>query len=140
MHSSYIIGLVLAATLATPAIAGPPSAEPAFVGRWTATAAAPTGPASETVTVAKTGDGYAINAKLVMPTPGQPEAGPGKDIVLDGDHFSYRRTLAIGGTEIVITYTGVVSGDTFTGTLDIAGMAKYAYTGVRIKDGAKPAG
>ena len=36
-----------------------------------------------------------------------------------------------GGT-LVITYTGVVSGDTFTGTADM-GFAKVPYTGVRIK-------
>jgi hypothetical protein len=37
-----------------------------------------------------------------------------------------------GGT-IVITYTGVVSGDTFAGTAEIGGMGKLAYTGVRVK-------
>jgi hypothetical protein len=34
----------------------------------------------------------------------------------------------------VITYTGVVSGDTFTGTVD-PGFAQAPYTGVRIRDG-----
>jgi len=128
MRNRTLIGVVLALTLAVPAFAESP-----FVGKWTATAAAPTGPASETVTVTHSATGYVIDAKLVQSSPGQPEAGAAKDIVLEGDHFAYKRTLAIGGQEIVITYTGVVSGDTFTGTVDIAGVAKLPYTGVRIK-------
>jgi hypothetical protein len=128
MRNRTFIGLVLAVALAAPALAESP-----FLGKWTATAAAPTGPASETVTVTKSATGYAIEAKLVQPTPGQPEAGPGKDIVLEGNNFSYKRTVAIGNQEVVITYTGVVSGDTFTGTVDIGGAAKLPYTGVRIK-------
>jgi hypothetical protein len=130
MRISTAAGLLLAMAFVPPAFAESP-----FVGKWTATAAAPTGNAAETVTVVKTSDGYAITAKLLEPAPGQPEAGPGRDIVLDGDHFSYKRTVEIGGSEIVITYTGVVSGDTFTGTVDIGGVARIPYTGVRIKDG-----
>lgn len=129
MRNRMIIGFVLALAMAAPALADSP-----FLGKWTATAAAPTGPASETVTVVEAGDGYAISAKLVAPSPGQPEAGPGHDIVLDGDHFSYQRTVTIGETSIGITYSGIVSGDTFTGTVEMAGF-KMAYTGVRIKDG-----
>lgn len=34
---------------------------------------------------------------------------------------------------IVITYTGVVTGDTFKGTVDLGGFAQAPYTGVRIK-------
>jgi len=105
------------------------------VGKWTATAAAPTGPTSETVNVEKAGDGYVITAKLVEPTPGLPEAGPGKDIVLEGNNFSYKRTLSLGGNDIVIIYTGVVSGDTFTGMIEITGVTRIPFTGVRIKDG-----
>ena len=42
--------------------------------------------------------------------------------------------MAIGTSEIVITYTGVVSGDTFTGTVEMANV-KIPFTGVRIRDG-----
>ena len=106
-----------------------------FIGEWTATATTPGGDVAETVTAVKTGDGFAITAKLVVPPPqGTPEAGPGTDIVLDGDKFSYKRTVAIpGGAPLVITYTGVVSGDTFTGTVDLGGFAQAPYTGVRIE-------
>jgi len=83
----------------------------------------------------KTQDGYTITAKLIgaAAQQGLPEAGPGEDIVLDGDHFSYKRTLSIGGGKLVITYSGVVSGDTFTGTADLGALGKVPYTGARVK-------
>jgi len=128
--SSAVLGLAFIAGFVSPVFA----ADPPFVGKWTATAAAPTGPASEIVTVAKVAEGYSLTAKLVAPTPGQPEAGPGKEIVLEGNRFSYKRAVAIGTNEIVITYTGVVSGDTFAGTIEMANV-KIPFTGVRIKEG-----
>jgi hypothetical protein len=128
--SSALLGLAFIAGFVSPVL----GAESPFVGKWTATAAAPTGNASEIVTVVKSGEGYAITAKLVAPTPGQPEAGPGKDIVLEGDHFSYKRTVAIAGNDIVITYSGVVSGNSFTGTIELAGV-KIPFSGVRIREG-----
>ncbi|MEJ0098322.1 MAG: hypothetical protein WDO12_00660 [Pseudomonadota bacterium] len=128
--SSAVLELALIAGFVSPVFA----ADSPFVGKWTATAAAATGNASEIVTVVRAADGYAITAKLVAPVPGQPEAGPGKDIVLEGDHFSYKRTLSVGGNELVILYTGVVTGDRFTGTIELASV-KIPFTGVRIKDG-----
>lgn len=128
--SSAVLGLAFIAGFVAPALA----AESPFVGKWTATAAAPGGPASEIVTVARVADGYSITARLVAPTPGQPEAGPGREIVLEGNRFSYQRAVAIGTSELVITYTGVVSGDTFTGTVEMAGV-KIPFTGVRIREG-----
>jgi hypothetical protein len=118
-------GLALVASfLAAPAFGQ------SFVGEWTATAVTPGGGVSETVTVARTATGYTITAKLVNPTPGAPEAGPGTDIVIDGDRFSYKRAV---GT-FVITYTGVVSGDKFTGTVDMGG-SQVPYNGVRVRTG-----
>ena len=104
-----------------------------FVGEWTATAKAPTGDASEIVTVVKTKDGYSITAKLVGAAPGTPEAGPGTDIVLNGDRFSYKRTVTIGNDSLVITYSGVVSGDMFTGTVQLGDFGSIPYVGVRNK-------
>jgi len=109
------------------------AADSPFLGKWTASAVTPGGEVSETLEVTKTADGYAVTAKLVAPAPGQPEAGPGTDIVLDGDKFSYKRSVDIGGNKVDITYTGVVSGDTFTGNVEIAGMGQIPYKGVRIK-------
>jgi hypothetical protein len=119
--------LIVVAGLAAPAFGQ------SFVCEWTATAVTPGGGVSETVEVVRADDGYAITVKLVEPGPqGVPEAGPGKDIVLDGDRFSYKRELTTPDGTLVITYTGVVSGDTFTGTVDL-GFAQAPYNGVRIK-------
>ena len=131
MRITAALAFVLFSALAAPAFGQ------SLVGTWTATADAPGGKASETVTVVKTADGYAITAKLIGAPEGSPEAGPGTDIVINGDSFSYKRTLAIGSDKLVITYTGVVSGDTFTGTVEIGEFGKVPYTGVRINDGAK---
>lgn len=124
---STALGLILAAALATPAFAQ------SFAGDWTATAHAPGGDASETLHVAKMDHGYTVTAKLVDPPPGALEAGPGADVVLDGDRFSYKRTVTTPNGPVHITYTGVVSGDTFTGTVDM-GFAQAPFTGVRVHD------
>jgi hypothetical protein len=125
MRNQMALGLALVASfLAAPAFGQ------SFVGEWTATAVTPGGEVSERLSVVRTVDGYTVTAKLVEAAPGQPEAGPGTDIVLDGDRFSYKRTI---GT-IVITYTGVVSGDKFTGTADLAGT-QVPYNGVRLTGG-----
>jgi hypothetical protein len=43
----------------------------------------------------------------VVPVPdGTPKAGPGTDIVLDGDKFSYKRTVKAPDGSLVITYLG----------------------------------
>lgn len=46
--------------------------------------------------------------------------------MLEGDRFSYKRTLG----DLVITYTGVVSGDKFTGKVEMGGF-EVPYNGVR---------
>jgi len=120
--------LVLVAAFAAPAFGQ------SFVGQWTATAVTPGGNVSETLTVVKTADGYEIKAEPVGPVPeGTPKTGPSTDIVLDGNKFSYKRTLITPEGSLVITYTGTVSGDTFTGTVNLGGLAEAPYTGVRIK-------
>jgi hypothetical protein len=129
MRIAAALLLVLAASFAAPG-----QSEQPFIGEWTATAVTPGGNVSETLTVAKTADGYEIKAKLVGPVPeGTPQAGPGTEIVLDGNKFSYKRTLTTPEGSLVITYTGTVSGDTFTGTVNLGGFAEAPYNGVRIK-------
>lgn len=127
MRIASALMLVLAAAFAAPAFGQ------SFVGEWTATAMTPGGDVSETLTVVKTANGYEIKAKLAVPPPeGTPQAGPGTDIVLNGDKFSYKRTITTPDGSLVITYTGTVSGDTFTGTVTI-GEFTVPYTGVRVK-------
>ena len=115
---------------ATPALAQ------SFVGDWTATAHLDGAEVSEGFRVTKAGDGYAITAKPPIDAPADaPQAGPGKNIVLDGDKFSYRRSLTLpDGGAVNITYAGVVSGDTFTGTAEVGG-SPVSYTGVRVRTG-----
>jgi hypothetical protein len=109
-----------------------PAQEPSFLGEWTATARTPGGDFSETLRVVKIDNSFAITVKRVGATPEGPEAGPGTDIVLDGNKFSYKRSLTTPDYTLVLTYSGIVSGDTFTGTVELGG-AEVPYTGVRIK-------
>jgi hypothetical protein len=116
------------------AFAMPASAQ-SFLGAWTATAHLDGGAESyETLGVARAGNSYSVIGKAINPPPGAPDAGPGTDIVLEGDKFSYKRALDFGGNGIVIAYAGTVSGNTFTGTADVGGM-KIPYTGVRVPAG-----
>src|ERR1700722_17727080 len=127
MRITAVLGLVSVMAFAAPTFSQ------SFAGEWTATAATDTGSTSETLKVVKVAGGYTITAKLLGPIQaGTPEAGPGTDIVLDGDHFSYKRTVTTPQGSLVITYSGVVTGDTFTGIADL-GFAQTSYTGVRIK-------
>ncbi|MGH9562162.1 MAG: hypothetical protein ACRD3S_11975, partial [Terracidiphilus sp.] len=114
------------------AFAAPPADQP-FLGKWTATAAAPGGNTSEMLNVVRVAKGFSITVKPEMPPPEGVVVGPGIDIKMDGTHFSYKRTIRAGAGILVISYSGVVSGDSFTGTADIGGT-KVPYNGVRIKD------
>jgi hypothetical protein len=129
MRKMAVLGLVLAAAVATPAFAQ------SFVGQWTATAHLDGGAeVSEALSVAKTATGFSITAKPPAGTPeGAPQAGPGTNIMLDGNKFSYDRSIDVGGGNVlVISYSGVVSGDSFTGTAKLGDMP-IPYTGVRSK-------
>lgn len=68
----------------------------------------------------------------VVPAPEGATVRPGRDIDPEGICLSYRRTPPVQGGMIVITYSGALSGDTFTGTANVGGT-KTGYTGVRIK-------
>jgi hypothetical protein len=125
MRVFAVSALIFAAAYAAPASAQ------SFVGGWTATAHTPGGDVSESLIVTKTASGYSVTAKSSEATPGGPEAGPGTDIVLDGDKFTYKRSLDMGGGKLEINYSGVVSGDSFTGTAEVAGT-KVPYNGVRV--------
>jgi len=117
------LAALLAASLSTTASAQ------AFLGQWTATAKAPGGDTTEVITVAKTADGYSVTGQAPVAT-----VSAGKDVVLDGNDFSFKRSLTVQSNSLEIDYKGVVSGDTFTGTASVAGM-DLPYTGVRIAAG-----
>jgi hypothetical protein len=123
MRKIAVIGFVLATALAPSAFAQ------AFLGQWTATARAPGGDTTEVITVTKTSDGYALTGQAPVAT-----VSAGKDVKLDGNDFSFKRSLTVGGNALEIDYAGVVSGDSFTGTAEVAGM-QIPYTGVRVASG-----
>ncbi len=125
MRIKAVLGLLFLMALGAPAFGQ------SLVGKWTATAASPGGNSSETLTVVKAANGFAITGMPTTPPPEGVTVSAGLDIVMDGNHFSYKRTVTTPGGIFVITYSGVVSGDTFTGTADIGGT-KVTYTGVRI--------
>lgn len=115
------LAAVLAASLTSTASAQ------AFLGQWTATAKAPGGDTTEVITATKTGDGYAVTGQAPIAT-----ISAGKDVVIDGNNFSFKRALSIQGNSLEIDYKGVVSGDTFTGTASVAGT-DIPYSGVRLQ-------
>ncbi|MBO9518703.1 MAG: hypothetical protein J7493_11605 [Porphyrobacter sp.] len=124
--------VALSVLLAASASAAPASAQ-SFVGEWRATAKAPDGEISETLTVEKTTDGYSVTAKDVQPPPAEGmSAGPGQEVKLDGDTFSYKRIVNTAQGPLEIVYNGTVTGDTFTGTGEIMGFS-VPYNGVRLK-------
>jgi hypothetical protein len=123
---SWIIALFTAGLISAPASAQ------SFVGEWRATAETPGGQISEALSVKKTADGYSITATPVTELPpGQPNAGPGVEIELEGDSFSYKRVVSTAQADLEIVYSGVVSGDRFTGKADIGGFA-VPYNGERV--------
>jgi hypothetical protein len=125
-----VLGISIVAAAALVAV---PASAQSFLGQWSITAKPPQGPeAHEMVWATKADTGYALTAKLVGDVaPGTPEAGPGYDIVLDGDKFDYKRKVAFGGDTVVIVYTGTVSGDSFTGTINLGGY-ELPFEGVRV--------
>jgi len=122
---------ILGLTALITAIAAPASAQ-SFVGEWRATAQVPDGTTiSETILVEKVAEGYAITARDVEPPSADgTSAGPGIDIVIEGDTFSYKRLARTPQGDLEIVYKGTVSGDSFTGTGEIGGFS-VPYNGVR---------
>jgi hypothetical protein len=129
-----MVSLALAAAIILQA----PAVAQSFLGEWKATAHSPGVEVSEFLSVTRTDDGYEITVESADPVPeGTPQAGPGVEIQIDGAHFSYKRVLSTSGGEIEITYEGIVSGDTFRGTVDL-GFVAAPYAGVRIKNEGAP--
>jgi hypothetical protein len=121
--------------VAAAVVAAPASAQ-SFVGEWRATAQAPDGQISEKLTVTKTADGYSIAGSEVQPpSPTGIEAGPGVDIVIEGDTFAFKRIVKTPQGDLEIVYKGTVSGDTFAGTGEIMGFS-VPYNGVRLSAGS----
>jgi len=127
MRILHVIAFLSAAGLAAPASAQE------FLGTWSATATTPGGDVFEELTVVEEGDGYAVTGKLVGASAGGPEGGPGYEVKLEGDSFTYKRAVKIPDGDLAISYAGTVEGDSFTGTAQIEGFPPVPYKGVRAK-------
>ena len=137
MRSNWMVFVAAALVLALAIVlmAGPAAAQ-SFVGAWRATAQVPDGQVSETLTVSKTADGYAIVGSDVQPpSPEGMTAGPGIEIEIDGDAFAFKRIVRTPQGDLEIIYKGTVSGETFTGTGEVGGFS-VPYNGVRIAPGS----
>lgn len=121
-------GIAVMGYLSALAVTAPATGQ-SFLGEWVATARVGDNDVSEKVSVSRAGDGYSVTAKLLTQTEA-PQAGPGLNVKLDGDRFSYVRALNLGGNSVEITYSGVVDGDIFTGEAEVGGN-KIPYNGVR---------
>jgi hypothetical protein len=123
-----------AAVLAALVLAAPAFAQ-SFVGEWVATAKTAQGDFSEKLIVTKTAEGYAIAVEPISELPaGTPAAGPGVDVALEGDKFSYKRVVTFPGGSLEVFYDGVVAGNSFTGQVEIDGLpTPMPYQGVRAK-------
>jgi hypothetical protein len=118
---SIATALAIAASamvLSSPAIA---QASP-VIGSWATVAATPMGDFKATMTFAKTNDGYTVDIKDVpmagsgAPPPGAaPPENKTSDVVVDGNTFSFKRSLVTPQGPLDLTYTGKVDGDTLTG-------------------------
>ena len=129
MRFAAASGFVLLLALVAP-VRAVPAQRPSFLGEWTATASTPGGDVSETVTAVQIDKGYAITVQpVVSPPEGSPEAGPGTDIVLDGDKFSYKRLLITPGGTLVITYPFVATRECAAGCAASRGARQRAHNG-----------
>ncbi len=131
-HAKY------AAALAVSIMAAPAAAQ-SLVGEWVATAKTSQGDFAEKLSVSRTGETYAIAVEQISELPpGVPAAGPGIEVVLDGDKFSYKRVVSFPGGSVDVFYDGVVSGDSFAGLVEIDGIpGTTPYSGVRVKPAAQ---
>jgi hypothetical protein len=113
----YAAAFAAASLLAAPALAqGSPA-----VGSWATEAMTDFGTFKATLTIAQSGDGYTIEMVDVPQTgpDGQPApamASTISDVSVEGDKFSFKRTIDFQGQAIVLNYSGTVEGDTLTAT------------------------
>jgi hypothetical protein len=123
--------IIAASLIVVAAFAAAPAFAQSLVGAWSAKVVTPQGEFAETLTVAEADGGYTVTAE---PAPGGPAgaAGPSEatGVALDGDNFTFNRSVTTPQGAIDIAYAGTVSGDTFTGTATTP-FGEMAYTGER---------
>lgn len=118
MPKVRLILATVVALLAPAAFAG------GLAGMWTITVENPQGSRTSELTVAEAEGGYA--GSLV----GQRGTTELQSISVEGDSFSFTLTMETRMGEIELKYSGTVSGDTLSGSIETR-MGGRAFTGVR---------
>lgn len=109
------------------ALAGASFAAPAFaagsaaVGTWDIVAETQMGKFESTMTVAEAGGAYAVDIQdkpATGPDGSAMPAMPSKvsDVKVEGNAFSFKRTIDFQGQAIALSYSGTVDGDKLTAT------------------------
>lgn len=100
------------------------------IGSWTLAAETPQGRLETTVTFLESGGTYSVDLESpVIPDVPRP-AETITDIVIDGNSFSFKRTVTMPQGPIEITYAGTVDGDALSGEASTA-TGGMAITGTR---------
>ena len=88
----------------------PPPAPPAAVGVWNMTIDTPQGTQTPTVTI--TGMAGDLSGNFGGPTGDLPF----DSITADGNTVEFQVTIDIGGSDLVMTFTGTIDGDSLSGS------------------------
>lgn len=95
-----------------------------LVGTWTLTGEGRDGPTTSELTVTEADGGYAGTVT------GQRGTAELQSITVDGDSFSFVITMQTRMGDLDLTYSGTVSGDTLTASIETP-MGSRPVTGVR---------
>lgn len=120
--ATLAIGLAL---VSAPAYAASP-----VDGSWDVVLTAPQGVFESTVTFQETADGYAVT--VIDAASGAPEAS---DVTVEGDSFSFTRTLDFGRGAEAYVYSGTVNGDELSGAV-ASPIGAMTFTGARQAEAA----
>jgi len=123
------VATIVAACSTAPSQSGsaePPSkpAGPAVGGTWIVTTQSPMG--SRDADAIFTQSGEQLDGKMVSPRGEVPLTG-----TLKGDAVAFGVNVNVQGQELQIDYTGTVTGDTMSGTVQFGPIAKGTWTGKR---------
>jgi len=115
-----------------PAAAAPkmPAANPAAVvkaeGKWTYTVESPQG-GNGTYTITKDGEKYTGSIKSNR----MANETALTNVTVNGNELAYQYELSMGGNTVVIIVKGIITGDTFTGTMTLGQWGSFPVTGKR---------
>jgi hypothetical protein len=125
MRKLAILALSAAALTGAPALA-----ESSLTGVWALTTQTQQGPREATLTVMEP-DGVLVAMLEQQPPAGtQPAPSTISDVVVDGDHFTFKRAMNAGGQAMNWDYEGTIDGDTLTATAT-SGDLSFEVTGER---------